>query len=153
MVICVALYRYVCIYISGNFDPEAFDGLPAPLQKYGLVLSCIYMMVVVVLMLNLLIALMGDSFAQVAEDGMAQWRLEQTRLLLENEYMMSQTDRDQCDHVLFFEHRKGSSSLYACTPQERGEGENEMEGALLQIMEQQKVFQDTLDKMVKRLEQ
>jgi hypothetical protein len=68
-------------FMLGNFDTSAFDGLS--LQSYGIFLSVIYMLIVSLLLLNLLIALMGDSYSSVSAKGLAQWRLEQAQLIIE----------------------------------------------------------------------
>ena len=46
------------------------------------------MLVGTVLLLNLLIALMADSYATVKRKGLAQWRFEQAQLILDNEFRM-----------------------------------------------------------------
>lgn len=68
-------------YMLGNFDPDGFDG--ASLESWGIFLSCIYMLIGSILLLNLLIALMGDSYSDVKAKGLAQWRLEQAQLIIE----------------------------------------------------------------------
>ena len=53
-------------------------------------MSCLYMLIVSVLLLNLLIAFMGDSYATVKARGLAQWKLEQARIITEMEVLISQ---------------------------------------------------------------
>lgn len=76
----------------GGFDPSAFDGLY--LIKYSIFLSCIYMLIVSILLLNLLIALMGDSYGSVKEKGLAQWKLEQAQIITEMQGSMSEESRN-----------------------------------------------------------
>ena len=69
-------------FMLGGYDPTAFDG--APLQSWATFLAVIYMLVMNLLLLNLLIALMGNTYAVVEEKGNAQWRLEQTQVVLDH---------------------------------------------------------------------
>lgn len=69
-------------FMLGGYDPEAFDG--ATLQVWATFLSVIFMLVMNLLLLNLLIALMGNSYSVVQEKGNAQWRLEQTQVVLDH---------------------------------------------------------------------
>ena len=108
-------------------------------------------------MLNLLIALMGDSYAQVAENGMSEWRLEQTKLILANEYATSMVER-ACDGVVFFQHRKGTSSVYMCASQDDSLGdektcEEEDDNIMTKIVLQQQQLQETMNKIMNRLDQ
>lgn len=68
-------------FALGNFDPLEFAG--ARMVHFAIFLSCVYMLVMGILLLNLLIALMGDSYAVVQARGLAQWRLEQSQLMIE----------------------------------------------------------------------
>ena len=63
----------------GGFDSD-YSGTTSP--ELGVVLYILFMVIVALLLLNLLIALMGDSFSAVKEKGIAQWRLEQVICLL-----------------------------------------------------------------------
>ena len=155
----------------GNFDPEAFNGLPGDLQQYGLFLTCLYMMVVVILMLNLLIALMGDSFTQVAENGLAQWRLEQSKIILANADLSIsslQPPRDRNTNepftVVYYEHRKiaRESTPYMDqreVKEEEGGGsradnrEMEYMDVLNAVLEQQKALQASLHQMISSKQQ
>ena len=69
-------------FMLGGYDPTAFDG--APLQAWATFLSVVFMLVMNLLLLNLLIALMGNSYTVVQEKGNAQWRLEQTQVVLDH---------------------------------------------------------------------
>jgi len=60
------------IYLFLGFDPTSFQGLE--LYSYGVFLSCMYMLFVTIILLNLLIALMGSSYSSVEAKGLAQWR-------------------------------------------------------------------------------
>jgi hypothetical protein len=76
-------YIYSFMFMMGqNVDPNVFqDSASFPLCMALLILFMLFM---VVLMLNLLIALMSDSYATVTEKGLAQWRWEQASIILED---------------------------------------------------------------------
>jgi len=57
------------------------------------ILSASFMLIGTVLLLNLLVALMADSYAEVAKNGLAQWRFEQALLVVDNELGMSPDQR------------------------------------------------------------
>jgi WD40 repeat protein len=86
-------------FMLGGYDPLAFDSVP--LESFALLLSCLYMLIVSILLLNLLIAMMGDSYGDVREKGLAQWRLEQCQLIIENAATMSEADRTRSDEIFF----------------------------------------------------
>jgi hypothetical protein len=56
-------------------------------------MSSIYMIIVSILLLNLLIALMGDSYGSVKEKGLAQWKLEQAQIITEMQGSMDEEKR------------------------------------------------------------
>ncbi len=51
-------------------------------------LLVIFMMVMIILMLNILIALMGDTFSRVRDTGMALWRKEQAAICIEEMFSL-----------------------------------------------------------------
>mmetsp|Transcript_6927 Transcript_6927/g.11575 ORF Transcript_6927/g.11575 Transcript_6927/m.11575 type:complete len:132 (-) Transcript_6927:65-460(-) len=83
----------------GGYDPLGFDGLP--LERFAVFLSTFFMLLVSLLLLNLLIALMGDSYADVREKGLAQWRLEQVNLIIESSSNMDEADLSRSDQIYF----------------------------------------------------
>jgi WD40 repeat protein len=76
----------------GDFNPEAFVGMP--LERFGILLTCAFILTSSILLLNLLIALMGDSYGAVKEKGLAQWRLEQADLIIESSSRMTVKERE-----------------------------------------------------------
>lgn len=86
-------------FMLGNFDPQGFEGLP--LERFAVLLSTFFMLLVSLLLLNLLIALMGDSYADVREKGQAQWRLEQVNLIIESASNMAEADLTRTDQIYF----------------------------------------------------
>ena len=79
------------VFMLGGYDPSAFIG--TRLYKFALGLSCLYMIIVAILLLNLLIALMGDSYSSVRGKGLAQWRLEQAQIITEMQGSMTEEER------------------------------------------------------------
>lgn len=74
------------LYMLGNSDSD-FSGTASPaLSTLFLVLFLFFM---AILMLNLLIALMGQSFASVSDKGLAQWRLEQASIILDQMFTVT----------------------------------------------------------------
>jgi hypothetical protein len=57
------------------------------------------MIIVSVLLLNLLIALMGDNYGSVKEKGLAQWKLEQAQIITEMQGSMKD-DKRACTAVV-----------------------------------------------------
>ena len=80
------------VFMLGGFDPTAFNGLS--LAPFAIAMSCLYMLIVSILLLNLLIALMGDSYGSVREKGLAQWKLEQAQIITEMKSSMSDENRN-----------------------------------------------------------
>jgi len=64
-------------FMVGDFTPFDLPGTSSSgsLDRYLQLLSTIYMLIVAILLLNLLIALMGDSFGTVKTDALAHWAL------------------------------------------------------------------------------
>ena len=74
------------LYMLGNAESD-FEGTASPaLSTFFLVLFLFFM---AILMLNLLIALMGQSFASVSDKGLAQWRLEQASIILDQMFTVT----------------------------------------------------------------
>jgi hypothetical protein len=69
-------------FMLGNSDSD-FSGTSS--QFLGTLLYVVFMVIVALLLLNLLIALMGESFGKVSEKGPAQFRYEQAKVILESE--------------------------------------------------------------------
>jgi len=83
-------------YMMGSFDTE-FEGSRLP--YVGTFLVIVFVVFMIILMLNLLIALMGNTFSMVSEKGLAQWRQEQVSIVLE-ERLVGGVDVPPCLFVL-----------------------------------------------------
>jgi WD40 repeat protein len=68
------------LYMLGNFSGD-FSGTLNP--SLGQFLLAMFMFFMAILMLNLLIALMGETFSSVSEKKLPQWRWEQAVIILE----------------------------------------------------------------------
>lgn len=74
-------------YMLGQEVSADFSGTASPELGVGLLVA--FMLFMMILMLNLLIALMGDSFTVIKDRGIAHWRREQACLMLEQQCMLS----------------------------------------------------------------
>mmetsp|Transcript_38088 Transcript_38088/g.120281 ORF Transcript_38088/g.120281 Transcript_38088/m.120281 type:complete len:266 (-) Transcript_38088:27-824(-) len=89
----------------GDFDIEKFDGTRSPLLAKLLFVS--FTLLQSILLLNLLIALMGDSYEKVQEKAISYTLLERASIICEIELMMSDADKKNPNyfpkwlHVLF----------------------------------------------------
>ena len=86
-------------FMLGEYDPFAFTG--AKLESFAVFLSTIYMMILSILLLNLLIAYMADSYSAVKAKGLAQWKLQQAQIIKEMQGSMSDNDRHSMAVVYF----------------------------------------------------
>jgi hypothetical protein len=64
--------------VDGSFPEETVS------PSLATALLVVFMLFMVVLMLNLLIALMGDTFGKVKERALLQWRYEQMTIMMQN---------------------------------------------------------------------
>lgn len=72
-------------FMLGGFDPSAFTS--ARLSGFAAMLSVVFMLIVAILLLNLLIALMGNSYSNIQARAELQFRWEQASSLLEQAYL------------------------------------------------------------------
>jgi hypothetical protein len=75
------------MYMLGQGISADFGHTSSP--QLGVFLLVLFMLFMMILMLNLLIALMGNSFEAVHSKGIAQWRLEQASMMLEQRFTLS----------------------------------------------------------------
>ncbi|CAF3300144.1 unnamed protein product [Rotaria sp. Silwood2] len=77
--------------LLGNFDLDYYIEGPYPLV--GALLLILYVVVISILLLNLLIAMMGDTYADVKKSAKKLWHLERARIALNIESRMSTSKR------------------------------------------------------------
>ena len=81
----------------GDFDLEAYTATSSVASSIALFV--IFMYLVNLIMLNLLIAIMGDIFAQIQESARAKFLYSKALIIIEFEDMMS--DKDKKDNKFF----------------------------------------------------
>jgi hypothetical protein len=70
----------------GTFPASPFYG--SDVKSFSIILYIVYGIVVTILMLNLLIALMNNSYSIVNKKGVAQWRLEQAKIIIDQSFLI-----------------------------------------------------------------
>ena len=76
------------LYMLGQDIDAKFTNTSSP--QLGVFLVVMFMLFMMILMLNLLIALMGNSFQVIQNKGVAQWRIEQACMMLEQRFSLSE---------------------------------------------------------------
>ena len=76
------------LYMLGQDIDAKFTNTSSP--QLGVFLLVMFMLFMMILMLNLLIALMGNSFQVIQNKGVAQWRIEQACMMLEQRFSLSE---------------------------------------------------------------
>ena len=69
------------VFMLGGFDPTQFAG--SPVEGFAVFLSVIFMLIVSIILLNLLIAIMGNSYGIVQEHTKQQYRWEQAASIVD----------------------------------------------------------------------
>lgn len=69
-------------YMMGQFDSSDFDGISV--NQFANYIYVLYMIVSTIILLNLLIAIMGDIYASVEKNALAQFRWEQCNVIIAN---------------------------------------------------------------------
>jgi len=80
------------VAMLGDFDVEAFSNTPYVAVSVGLLV--VYVVVITILLLNLLIAMMGDTYEKINEAAEMQWHLERARIVFAIENEMSSSERE-----------------------------------------------------------
>jgi len=112
----MSFYNTYLYMLGQNIEADFAADTASP--RLGIVLLVAFMFFMMILMLNLLIALMGNSYSKVQEKGLAEWRLGQASMILEQSYLMN--DRTKRAHEKYNSiHVLKYSTLL---PQEDGEG-------------------------------
>jgi hypothetical protein len=69
-------------YMMGQFDSSDFDDISV--NQFARYMYVLYMIVTTIILLNLLIAIMGDIYSSVEKNAMAQFRWEQCNVIIAN---------------------------------------------------------------------
>ena len=78
----------------GDFDFDVLSEATSPALATGLFIA--YVVIGAIILLNLLIALMADTYDKVNQDLDSQWRLEQAHIILDIESQLG-PHRGQAD--------------------------------------------------------
>ena len=71
-------------------------------NKLGIILFVSFTVIVSLLLLNMLIALMGDTFGTVRAKGIAQFRLEQASIIYEQQSLTPDSPKDDFGYEVFY---------------------------------------------------
>jgi hypothetical protein len=78
-------------FMLGGFDPEAF--VDTPVESFTLALAVAFMLIVSIVLLNLLIAIMGNSYSTVQERTKQQYRWEQAASIVDQMQLQFKNSR------------------------------------------------------------
>eukprot|EP01012_Entosiphon_sulcatum_P056654 TRINITY_DN80352_c0_g1_i1.p1 TRINITY_DN80352_c0_g1~~TRINITY_DN80352_c0_g1_i1.p1 ORF type:complete len:802 (-),score=104.63 TRINITY_DN80352_c0_g1_i1:4-2382(-) len=97
------LNRVKCCFFTmlGEFDGYDTAEQPFPLASFIILVA--YIVVVTILLLNLLVAMMGDTYANISHDAETQWHLERARIIFSLENEMSPETRSHPKNVYWTE--------------------------------------------------
>ena len=92
----MSFYNTYLYMLGQNIEADFANDTASP--RLGIFLLVMFMFFMMILMLNLLIALMGNSYSKVQEKGLAEWRLGQASMILEQSYMMTERTKRSHEH-------------------------------------------------------
>ncbi|GMH75040.1 hypothetical protein TrLO_g8798 [Triparma laevis f. longispina] len=107
----------------GSFDPFEFEASLSPATT--LILFVCFMIIINIVMMNLLIAIMGDTFDQIQENAMAEYLFCRASIILEFEEAMS---KDRLENIEWF-----PSWLQVLVPTMNFERDKEWDGRIRSI--------------------
>lgn len=79
------------VFRNSMGDPS-FDFSHTSSPTLGIALLVLFLIVYVIILLNILIALMSDTFNRIQSNGLAQWRLERCKIILEQLHLLREPD-------------------------------------------------------------
>ena len=118
----------------GQIDPD-FSGTASP--ELGVILLICFVMFMAILMLNLLIALMGESFSKVSDEKIPRWRLEQASIILEQLFLKKPGVADAAPFIHLLRYASDvsdSDSAEQVTLEDLADFEQRMQGMLEEKM-------------------
>ena len=90
--------------LLGDFDLDTFEGDTSVKTNVAIGLFVVYMFFIVIVLLNMLIAIMGDSYGRVSENAEVVARIERARVLVDIDHTwhrwLSRRCYPRCLHVL-----------------------------------------------------
>jgi hypothetical protein len=93
------------IYMLGQgFDADLVKFEDSAVPIVNTVLFCAFLLFLYILMLNLLISLMSDSYNKVRMKGLGTWRMEQTSIILAQAFKLGEKNVYNCDNIFIYVH-------------------------------------------------
>ena len=82
--------------ILGDFDVSSYQSKQFP--RLATALALLYISLLSLVLVNMLIAKMGDTYSKIAEQAEKRWNLERARLVIDIERSMSATEKEGFAH-------------------------------------------------------
>lgn len=95
------MIRQCILGLLGDFDFDTYTSGPHPFSSVLLLIS--YVIVISILLLNLLIAMMGDTYADVKKSAKKLWHLERARIAVDIEDYMGVNERRRAKNKYWVE--------------------------------------------------
>eukprot|EP00466_Bigelowiella_natans_P013853 jgi/Bigna1/139376/aug1.50_g14084 len=100
--------EYCIAAMLGSFELETYR--LAPYRRLTTSLALIYVVLLSVLLVNMLIAKMGDTYARISDEADKRWQLEKARLIWSMERSMTGNER-RCKSCVYWVSVKGKRYL------------------------------------------
>jgi ankyrin repeat protein len=84
------------VAMLGDFELDQFADTPYTAVSVGLLV--VYVVTITILLLNLLIAMMGDTYEKINESSTSQWHLERARIIFAIENEMTSEERNSTEN-------------------------------------------------------
>lgn len=84
------------VAMLGDFELDQFADTPYTAVSVGLLV--VYVVTITILLLNLLIAMMGDTYEKINESAEMQWHLERARIIFAIENEMTSEERSDVEN-------------------------------------------------------
>jgi Polycystin cation channel len=123
--------RSAFAYMLGGYDLSELDDGPAPIVSS--LLWVVFMIIVAVVLLNVLIAIISDSFERLVASSLVNFRLEKCKIVLSSHYNLSATGRKMLSDYL-----QKNPNLHVLKPSATAEAGDEWAGRVGAIVTQVK---------------
>jgi hypothetical protein len=103
--------RLLFFVLLNSFDESSFhDGIAEPYRPLSFLLIILYIVTLTIMLLNLLIAMMGDTFNSTKEDADKVWHMSYAQIITSLESEMSQSEL-QKEEIRYWLEDNGSKYL------------------------------------------
>jgi hypothetical protein len=85
-------YASVLQVFRNSMGDPSFDFSNTSSPTLGVSLLVLFLIIYVIILLNILIALMSDTFNRIQSNGLAQWRLERCKIILEQIHLLQEDE-------------------------------------------------------------